>query len=231
MTRLDAAVRELVEALRKELAASAPSARSERLLSVHEAAGLLGVGRTALYHEIGAGRVRSLRVGRRRLVPSSAIAESIIGAARVGLLVARDPDDDARRIVAVTRNDLAPEPPSLAFQLVPDAALGAARVEWLGESAHGASALLAIRTDDPEEGGALAEAVDVLRTILADGRWPRRLRSERRRRAQESPARPCSAPARLPASLPRRSAALAKAASSGSEEEPDDRRNPQTRAP
>ena len=93
----------------------------------------------------------------------------IIGAARVGLLVARDPDDDARRIVAVTKNNLAPEPPSLAFQLVPDDVIGAARVEWLGESEHGASALLAIRTDDPEEGGALAEAVDVLRTILADG--------------------------------------------------------------
>jgi putative DNA primase/helicase len=93
----------------------------------------------------------------------------IIGAARVGLLVARDPDDDARRIVAVTKNNLAAEPSSLAFQLVPDEAMGAARVEWLGESAHGASALLAVRADDPEEGGALAEAVEVLRTILADG--------------------------------------------------------------
>jgi hypothetical protein len=93
----------------------------------------------------------------------------IIGAARVGLLVARDPDDDARRIVAVTKNNLAAEAPSLAFQLVPDDAIGAARVEWLGESAHGASALLSIRADDPEEGGALAEAVEVLRTILADG--------------------------------------------------------------
>jgi len=93
----------------------------------------------------------------------------IIGAARVGLLVARDPDDDARRIVAVTKNNLAAEAPSLAFQLVPDDAIGAARVEWLGESAHGASGLLSIRADDPEEGGALAEAVEVLRTILANG--------------------------------------------------------------
>ncbi|MGI8830542.1 MAG: AAA family ATPase [Candidatus Limnocylindria bacterium] len=93
----------------------------------------------------------------------------IIGAARVGLLVARDPDDDARRIVAVTKNNLAAEAPSLAFQLVPDDTIGAARVEWLGESVHGASALLSIRADDPEEGGALAEAVEVLRTILADG--------------------------------------------------------------
>ena len=93
----------------------------------------------------------------------------IIGAARVGLLVARDPDDDERRVVAVTKNNLAAEPPSLAFRLVEDAEIGVARVEWLGESEHGASALLAARTDDPDEGSALAEAVEVLRTILADG--------------------------------------------------------------
>ncbi|MGI8830855.1 MAG: AAA family ATPase, partial [Candidatus Limnocylindria bacterium] len=93
----------------------------------------------------------------------------IIGAARVGLLVARDPDDDTRRVVAVTKSNLAAEPPSLAFRLVEDAEIGVARVEWLGESEHGASALLAARTDDPDEGSALAEAVEVLRTILADG--------------------------------------------------------------
>ena len=92
----------------------------------------------------------------------------IVGAARVALLVAADPDDPERRIVATVKNNLAPHPPSLAFRLVGDAATGAARIEWLGESEHGASALLAIRTDDPE-GGALAEAVEVLRTILADG--------------------------------------------------------------
>lgn len=95
----------------------------------------------------------------------------IVGAARVALLVAADPDDAERRIVATVKNNLAPHPPSIAFRLVGDEATGAARVEWLGESAHGASALLAIRTDD-SEGGALAEAVDVLRTILADGPVP-----------------------------------------------------------
>lgn len=93
----------------------------------------------------------------------------IIGAARVGLLVATDPDDEGRRIVAVTKNNLAAAPPSLAFQLVADDALGVARIEWLGESTHGAAALLAARTDDPDEGSALTEAVEVVRTILADG--------------------------------------------------------------
>ena len=93
----------------------------------------------------------------------------IVGAARVALLVAADPDDGERRIMATVKNNLAPHPPSLAFRLVGDEATGAARIEWLGESEHCASALLAIRSDDPDEGGALAEAVEVLRTILADG--------------------------------------------------------------
>jgi putative DNA primase/helicase len=93
----------------------------------------------------------------------------IIGAARVGLLVAADPDDPERRIVATVKNNLAPHPPSLAFRLMGDDATAAARIEWLGESEHRASALLALRVDDPEEGGALVEAVEVLRTILAGG--------------------------------------------------------------
>ncbi len=73
--RLDAAVAELVAALRAELA-PAPSA-PERLLSVDEAAATLGLGRSLLYGEIGAGRVRSVKAGRRRLIPAGAIADYI----------------------------------------------------------------------------------------------------------------------------------------------------------
>lgn len=76
--RLADAIAELVEALREDLArsgrndgASAP----ERLLSVDEAAAALGIGRTRLYAEMDAGRVRSVRAGRRRLIPTSAVAE------------------------------------------------------------------------------------------------------------------------------------------------------------
>jgi hypothetical protein len=95
----------------------------------------------------------------------------IVGAARVGLLVAADPDDDERRILATVKNNLAPHPPSLAFRLVGDEATGAARVEWLGESEHRASALLAIPSGEDER-GALDEAIEVLRTILGDGPLP-----------------------------------------------------------
>jgi excisionase family DNA binding protein len=75
--RLQAAVMELVGALRDEIAAEArPSEREpDRLLSIDRAARAMGIGRTALYSEIAAGRIRSIKVGRRRLIPSSAISE------------------------------------------------------------------------------------------------------------------------------------------------------------
>jgi excisionase family DNA binding protein len=40
---------------------------------VHEAAELLGIGRTKVYAEIAAGRIESVTVGSRRLVPYSAL--------------------------------------------------------------------------------------------------------------------------------------------------------------
>jgi excisionase family DNA binding protein len=82
--RLDAAVRELVAALRDEIADEAKPAAPmpERLLSIDEAALTIGVGRTALYAEIGAGRLRTCKVGRRRLVPAGAIAELTAGDAQ-----------------------------------------------------------------------------------------------------------------------------------------------------
>lgn len=68
-------------ALREEVAAESrsPGAEPERLLSMDQAARALSIGRTALYAEIGAGRLRSVKVGRRRLIPSSAITEFASG--------------------------------------------------------------------------------------------------------------------------------------------------------
>jgi excisionase family DNA binding protein len=79
--RLQAAVMELVGALRDEIAAEArPSEREpDRLLSIDQAARAMGIGRTALYSEIAARRIRSVKVGRRRLIPSSAISEVASG--------------------------------------------------------------------------------------------------------------------------------------------------------
>lgn len=52
-------------------------AEAARLLSIKEASRLLGVGRTTLYGEMAAGRLRSVTVGRRRFVPRDAIDEFI----------------------------------------------------------------------------------------------------------------------------------------------------------
>jgi excisionase family DNA binding protein len=80
MTRLEAALAELVTALREEVASGAAPTPPERLLSVGEAAATLGISRTTAYGEIGAGRLRTIAVGRRRLVSSSAVADFIRGA-------------------------------------------------------------------------------------------------------------------------------------------------------
>lgn len=79
--RLDAALAELAAAIREELAESQPvtAGAPDRLYSVEEAAELLGVGRTLAYAEIQAGRLRSHKVGRRRLVAASAITAYAAG--------------------------------------------------------------------------------------------------------------------------------------------------------
>ena len=69
--RLAAAIAELTEALRAELAADTAVPVPDRLLSVTETAEMLGIGRSATYQAITAGRLHSIRIGRRRLVPIS----------------------------------------------------------------------------------------------------------------------------------------------------------------
>lgn len=54
----------------------------------------------------------------------------IVGAARAAYVVGRDPDDNDRRILAVSKLNIGREPESLAYRLVSDEATGSARVEW-----------------------------------------------------------------------------------------------------
>jgi hypothetical protein len=92
----------------------------------------------------------------------------IVGAARAGLLVAPDPDDDSRRILAMSKSNLAKMPDALAYRLVDDERYSCARVVWDGASRHTANDLVRPRVDE-EEAPALAEAVRVLEEILSDG--------------------------------------------------------------
>jgi hypothetical protein len=96
----------------------------------------------------------------------------IIGAARCGLLLAPDPDDPQRRILAATKGNLGQPPPSLAFRLEPVPHLGVTRVVWEGESPFTAAALLQSATASPETRSALDEARAWLRDTLATGPRP-----------------------------------------------------------
>jgi excisionase family DNA binding protein len=73
-----AAVDELVAALLAAVAEAVPDGGvRDRLFDLESASAMLGIGRSRLYQEIGTGRLRSIKVGRRRLVPSGAIADFI----------------------------------------------------------------------------------------------------------------------------------------------------------
>jgi excisionase family DNA binding protein len=75
--RLEAAIRELVAAIREELTPRVEPDGPTALLSVAEAARRLGISRTTLYGEIAAGRFRSVKLGRRRIIPADAIADYV----------------------------------------------------------------------------------------------------------------------------------------------------------
>ncbi len=80
--RLAAALAELVEAIREEARADVVDANApDRLLSVAEARATLNIGHALIYDLIGSGRLRSIRVGRRRLIPATALADYIAGLA------------------------------------------------------------------------------------------------------------------------------------------------------
>ncbi len=97
----------------------------------------------------------------------------IIGAARSGLLVARDPDDESgqRRILAVTKQNLAPEPAALAFSLEVGAGAWHPHLAWHGRTEHRAVDLLRV-PDPPERAPEREEAAAFLRNLLADGPLP-----------------------------------------------------------
>ncbi len=97
----------------------------------------------------------------------------IIGAARAALLVAPDPEDETRRILAVSKSNLGALPPALAYRVEGDVATGAARIVWEGTTAHTAADLLATPVDD-EERGARDEAHDFLAELLVRGPLPTR---------------------------------------------------------
>jgi len=94
----------------------------------------------------------------------------IIGAARIGALVAKDPKDEERRVLAPVKNNLAVHPKSLLYTLE-EAPNGAVRVVWAGESEYSASELL--QSVRPDRADARREAEDFLLSLLSDGPVPK----------------------------------------------------------
>jgi hypothetical protein len=96
----------------------------------------------------------------------------IIGAARMAFVVGKDPQDENRRVLASTKNNLAKPPKSLMFTLE-EAESGAVRVNWLGDSEVSAKDLLAT-PQDQEYAEARSEAAEFLNDALANGPVPAR---------------------------------------------------------
>jgi len=92
----------------------------------------------------------------------------IIGAARSGLLIGKDPDDDTGRVRVLVRSkgNLSAQPPALRYELVPAEGHGCARVLWLGVSPHTAATILAepVAAADRTE---REEAREIMSTMLA----------------------------------------------------------------
>ncbi len=126
----------------------------------------------------------------------------IIGAARAALLAAVDPDDESRRVLAVTKSNLAAMPPALAYRLVDDPERGCARVQWEGATHHSAYDLLGARESDEErterdevaawladfltDRGGEATAVDVYKAGNAEGHSRDALKRAKKRAGVES---------------------------------------------
>jgi len=94
----------------------------------------------------------------------------IIGAARMAFVVGKDPQDENRRVVASTKNNLAKPPKSLMFTLK-EADSGSVRISWLGESEVSAKDLLAT-SQDQEHADMRSEAVEFLNDVLCEGPVP-----------------------------------------------------------
>jgi hypothetical protein len=111
--------------------------------------------------------IRHLRKGDGPAIHRGGGSIAISALARSVLAVGKDPSDETARVIARTKGNLAELPPALRYRFVSSGHV--ARVEWLGECAVTADELLAVKKDKPREHGALQEAMNVLRSILAEG--------------------------------------------------------------
>lgn len=97
----------------------------------------------------------------------------IVGAARSGLVVGRDPEDDTRCILAMSKSNLAKRAPSLAYRVEGVNLVGIGevpRITWLGPVECDAAELLA--TPRADRGAPRRDAARWLENTLAAGPVP-----------------------------------------------------------
>jgi hypothetical protein len=92
----------------------------------------------------------------------------IIAAARSGLVLAPDPADPERRILAVGKGNLARPAPSLAFRLEEVPGTAVARLVWEGESPWTATELLRAQREGAGDGPARRSVLDEARAWLRE---------------------------------------------------------------
>lgn len=92
---------------------------------------------------------------------------AFIGAARVGWVVGKNPDNPDIRVLAISKSNIGTMSESLEFQLVNDATYECARVEWLGSSKFTADSLY--ESQNLEEKSASEEAKEWLEEFLSQG--------------------------------------------------------------
>jgi hypothetical protein len=105
----------------------------------------------------------------------------IIGAARAGWTVGIHPEDEAQRVLACVKMNLAPKPQALGFKLLPHETFPCARIEWLGAVDLGADELLSTgHKTDPDAASEMVFACNAIEQCLADGRevWVKVLHDE-----------------------------------------------------
>jgi putative DNA primase/helicase len=92
----------------------------------------------------------------------------IIGIARLGLMVVKDPKDPTARILAATKSNIGPPAASLRYRLESVPYEDVAKVVWMGEADMTADELLAdhLRTDDQK--AADEDAQDFVERIFGD---------------------------------------------------------------
>lgn len=100
----------------------------------------------------------------------------IIGAARAGWLVGKDPQNPEKSVLAVTKSNLAAMPRALSYSIVAGEQFDVARVAWHGEANYDADALVERATHQTDERETqLQAACEFLAEMLIDkpqeGNW------------------------------------------------------------